>query len=115
MANLACSFFALWCLGGWVAHLYLGRTRGPTYRVVGETILQPIGRKRWGKVVMPKITVFTLLLAAFELVTGLLILGKGRAVTLGLTASVLFNQYLVHHGLGSRQPNVVSDVSYPFA
>ena len=49
---------------------------------------------------MPHILFFALLLAAFELSTGTLILGKGRYVTVGLAASVLFNMFLVQLGLG---------------
>ncbi len=49
---------------------------------------------------MPNITVFALLLAAFELTTGILLLSKGRYVRTGLAASVLFNLFLVQLGLG---------------
>lgn len=49
---------------------------------------------------MPNITLFALLLAAFESTTGILILSKGRYVKAGLTASVLFNLFLVQLGLG---------------
>ena len=49
---------------------------------------------------MPHIVFFALLLAAFELATGILMLGKGRYVTIGLAASVLFNLFLVQLGLG---------------
>jgi hypothetical protein len=59
---------------------------------------------------MPNITAFALLLAAFELATGLLILGKRRAVKLGLAASIAFNLYPIQQGLGTPQPDLVSDV-----
>jgi hypothetical protein len=49
---------------------------------------------------MPNITFFALLVAAFEMATGILILSKGRYVKVALTASVLFNLYLVQLGLG---------------
>ena len=44
--------------------------------------------------------IFALLLAAFEMATGILILSKGRYVKIGLVASVLFNLFLVQLGLG---------------
>ncbi len=49
---------------------------------------------------MPHITFFALLLATFEITTGILIFSKGRYVKIGLTASVLFNLFLVQLGLG---------------
>jgi hypothetical protein len=49
---------------------------------------------------MPHITFFALLLAAFEMATGILILSKGRYVKIGLTLSVLFNLFLAQLGLG---------------
>jgi len=52
---------------------------------------------------MPHIVFFALLLAAFELAAGSLMLGKGRYVTVGLAASVLFNLFLVQLGLGVRE------------
>ena len=49
---------------------------------------------------MPHITFFALLLAIFEMATGILILSKGRLALIGLSASVLFNLFLVQLGLG---------------
>ena len=49
---------------------------------------------------MPRITFFALLLATFEMTTGILILSKGRYVKVGLVASLLFNLFLVQLGLG---------------
>ena len=48
-------------------------------------------------------------LAAFELTTGGLILSRGRYVRLGFAMSILFNLYLVQQGLGSAQPDLMSD------
>lgn len=50
--------------------------------------------------IVQNITFFALLLAAFELATGILILSKGRYGKIGLTASVFFNLFLVQLGLG---------------
>ena len=110
MANLARLFFALWYLGGCLIHVVLGLTNGHAYAVFGDTMLLPAGRRLWKTAVMPNITTFALLLALFELATGLLILGRGRTVKYGLTASVLFNLYLVQQGLGSPQQRIVADV-----
>jgi hypothetical protein len=49
---------------------------------------------------MPNITAFALLLAAFELVVVILLLSKGWAVTLGPTACLPFNLFLVPQALG---------------
>ena len=48
--------------------------------------------------------IFALLLAAFEMATGILILSKGRYVKIGLVASMLFNLFLVQ--LGLRFPEI---------
>jgi hypothetical protein len=53
---------------------------------------------------MPHITFFALALAGFEMTTGILILRKGRYVKIGLTASLLFNLFLVQSGLGYAVP-----------
>jgi hypothetical protein len=52
---------------------------------------------------MPHIALFALLLAAFEMAVGILLLSKGRYVKIGLAASVLFNLFLVQLGLGSSE------------
>jgi hypothetical protein len=49
---------------------------------------------------VPHITFFALLPAAFEVVTCILILSKGKFVKVGLAGSVLFNLFLVQLGLG---------------
>jgi len=54
-------------------------------------------------VVMPHIAFFALLLAAFEMAVGILILSKDRYVKIGLIASVFFNLFLVQLGLGSPE------------
>jgi hypothetical protein len=49
---------------------------------------------------MPNITFFALLLAAFEMAAGILMLSKDRYAKVGLAASVVFNIFLVQLGLG---------------
>jgi hypothetical protein len=53
---------------------------------------------------MPHIAFFALVVAAFEMTTGILILSKGKYVKIGLTASLLFNLFLVQLGLGYAVP-----------
>jgi hypothetical protein len=118
--NVARLFFALWYLIGSFIHVKFGLTNNHIYERFGGTSLFGASRELWTSAVMPHITVFALLLAAFEMGTGILILGKGKYVTAGLTASVLFNLFLVQLGLGypeihwsardfllNRSPNLV--------
>jgi hypothetical protein len=93
-------FFALWYLFGSLVHVKFGLTNNPIYEQFGSTSLFPASRELWTTLVMPNITFFALLLAAFEMATGVLILGKGRSVKIGLAASVVFNVFLVQLGLG---------------
>ena len=93
-------FFALWYLLGSLVHIKYGLTNNHVYEAFGTTSLFAASRELWISVVMPHIVFFALLLAAFELAAGTLILGKGRYVTVGLAASVLFNLFLVQLGLG---------------
>jgi hypothetical protein len=85
---------------GSVIHIKFGLTNNHIYERFGSTSLFAVSRELWTCVVMPNITFFALLLAAFEMTTGILILSKGKYVKVGLTASVLFNLFLVQLGLG---------------
>jgi hypothetical protein len=98
--NVARLFFALWYLLGSLVHIKAGLTDNQVYEVFGRTSLLAASRQLWTSVIMPHITFFALLLAAFEMATGILILSKGRYVRIGLTASVVFNLFLVQLGLG---------------
>jgi len=93
-------FFALWYLLGSLVHLKFGLLNKHIYEIFGRSSLFAASRELWTFVVMPNITLFALLLAAFEMVVGILILSKGRYVRIGLAASVLFNLFLVQLGLG---------------
>jgi hypothetical protein len=99
-SNAARLFFALWYLLGSLSHVWYGLTNNHIYQIFGRTSIFAISRELWASVVIPHITFFALLLAAFEITTGILILSRGRLVWFGLTASVLFNLFLVHLGLG---------------
>ena len=119
-SNAARLFFALWYLLGSLVHLTIGLTNNYIYARFGTTSLLAVSRKLWGSTVMPHITSCILLLAAFEMVTGILILSHGKYVKIGLGASAMFNLFLVQLGLGypeipwsgrdfllNRMPNVL--------
>ncbi len=55
----------------------------------------------WQNFIMPRITLFALLLAAFEITVGLLLINKGKWVKFGLVLSAVFNLFLVQMGLAS--------------
>ncbi len=99
-SNAARMFFAPWYFVGSLIHLWCGLTNGRVYEVLGRTPMFAVSRELWGTVVMPRIAFFALLLAAFEMTTGILMLSKGRWVHYALVASILFNLFLVQLGLG---------------
>lgn len=103
MRQLARIFFAAWYLGGWLVHVLLAVPNPGIYRRFGDTALVPQLNWLWQTTIMPNITFFALLLAAFEVVTGILILSKGIYVKIGLVLSILFNLFLVILGLGDTQ------------
>ena len=98
--NVARFFFALWYLLGSLVHTTFGLLNRQIYEVFGRTALFSAFRQLWTSVVLPHITLFALLLAAFEVTVGILLLSRGRYVKIGLMASVLFNLFLVQLGLG---------------
>jgi len=100
VSNVARVFFALWYLFGSLVHVKFGLTNNRIYERFGSTSLFSASRELWTTMVMPNITFFTLLLAAFEMATGILMLSKDRYVKVGLAASVVFNIFLVQLGLG---------------
>jgi len=99
--NLARVFFASWYLVGCIVHVRCGLTNPQMiYAQFGRTSLFPFFRELWFSLIMPHIALFALLLAVFELATGLLLLSQGKRVTVGLVASVLFNLFLAQLGMG---------------
>lgn len=99
-SNAARVFFALWYLLGSLLHVWYGLTNNHIYEIFGRTPIFAVSRTLWATVVMPHITFFALLLAVFEMTTGILILSKGKLAWIGLAASVLFSLFLVQLGLG---------------
>jgi hypothetical protein len=109
MKNALRVFIALWYLLGWLAHVYLAITAPTTYAVFGQTALLPLLRNLWQSFIMPNIRFFALLLAAFEIVVGCLLVSKGRWVKIGLVFSLLFNLFLIVLGLGTLTADPVQD------
>lgn len=100
MRNGVRLFVSLWYLLGWLSHVYLGLFVPETYRLFGETSIFSSFDILWRNFVMPSITFFALLLAAFELLVGCLLVSKGKWVKAGVVLSILFNLFLVQMGLG---------------
>ncbi len=98
--NAARLFFALWYLLGSLSHVWYGIMDNQMYWRFGRTSIFEASHDLWVSIIMPHIMLFALLLAAFEMATGILVLSKGRLAWIGLGASVLFNLYLVQLGLG---------------
>lgn len=90
LRSIVCIFVALWYFPGWMLHVYLGLFSPETYRNFGETALIPAYTSLWRDFIMPNILLFALLLAAFEIVVGCLLVGKGQWVKIGLMFSLFF-------------------------
>lgn len=93
-------FIALWYFGGCAIHVECALSRPGIYARFADATLFPLMGRVWTALVMPHISTFALLLAAFELTVGILLLSNGRAVKIALTSSLLFNLFLVQLGLG---------------
>ena len=109
MKNVLRTFVACWYLLGWMVHVYLAITSPQIYEVFGTTGLIPGYDQFWNNWIMPNITFWTILLAAFELCVGLLLIYKGKWVKIGLVFSILFNGFLIQMGLGSETNTFWSD------
>jgi hypothetical protein len=86
--------------GGSAVHLAIVVTGTETYRQFADTAFLPFVRQAWLSVFMPHAAVLGLLLAAFELTVGLLILAGGRNTRLGLLAALAFHLGLMLFGWG---------------
>lgn len=109
MRNFLRGFIALWYLLGWMIHFYLALFSPATYEVFGHTSLIPGYDIFWQNLVMPHITFFALLLAAFEITVGLMLINKGKWVKYGLILSTAFNLFLVQMGLASTDLSAGQD------
>ena len=109
MRNVIRLLIAPLYLLGWLSHVYLGLNNPEIYRPFGQTALIPAFTSFWNSVVMPQITALALLLAAFEIVVGILLISKGKWVKIGLVLSIAFNLFLVQLGLSYPAPDGLSD------
>ena len=86
--------------GGSLVHVAIVVTGTETYRHFANTAFLPVVKQAWLSVFMAHAALLGLLLAAFELTVGLLILAGGRKTTLGLLAAVAFHLGLMLFGWG---------------
>jgi hypothetical protein len=100
MRTVARLFVLPWYLVGWILHVCLGLLAPEVYQAFGSTAVLPGFGDLWGRVVMPHISLFALLLAGFELTVALLLLSGGRRFRVGVALSIAFNVFLVQLGLG---------------
>lgn len=101
MRNFVRGFIAIWYLLGWISHVYLALFSPQTYAVFGRTAWIQGYDAFWQGFIMPRITFFALLLAAFEILVGLLLINRGKWVKYGLALSIAFNLFLIQMGLGT--------------
>jgi hypothetical protein len=92
--------FGVMFAGGAAVHVAIVVTGTETYRHFADTAFIPFVRQAWLSVFMPHAALFGLLLAAFELAVGLLILAGARKTTIGLVAAVAFHLGLMLFGWG---------------
>jgi hypothetical protein len=92
--------FGVMFAGGSAIHVAIVVTGTETYRHFADTSFIPFVKQAWLSVFMPHAALFGLLLAAFELAVGLLILAGGRKTTLGLVAALAFHLGLMLFGWG---------------
>ena len=85
--------------GGAAIHVAIVVTGTETYRHFADTAFIPFIKQAWLAVFMPHAALLGLLLAAFELAVGLLILA-GPKTRLGLVAAIVFHLGLMLFGWG---------------
>ena len=92
--------FGVMFAGGSAVHVAIVVTGTETYRHFADTAFIPFVKQAWLSVLMPHAALLGLLLAAFELAVGLLILAGGRKTALGLLAALAFHLGLMLLGWG---------------
>lgn len=100
MRNIARLFLLPWYLIGWAVHVYLGLFAPEVYRPLGSTAILPRYAELWNGSLMPYISLWAIVLAAFELAVGCLLLAPRTYFKAGLILSIGFNLFLVQMGLG---------------
>jgi hypothetical protein len=92
--------FGVMFTGGAAIHVAIVITGTETYRHFADSAFIPFVKQAWLSVFMPHAALLGLLLAAFELAVGLLILAGARKTTLGLVAAIAFHLGLMLFGWG---------------
>jgi hypothetical protein len=92
--------FAVMFTGGAAIHVAIVVNGTETYRHFADPAFIPFVKQAWASAFMPHAAVLGLLLAAFELAVGLLILAGARKTTIGLVAAIAFHLGLMLFGWG---------------
>ena len=100
MARVGRLAFGVMFTGGAAIHVAIVITGTETYRHFADTTFIPLVKQAWLSVFMAHAALLGLLLAAFELAVGLLILAGARKTVLGLVAAIAFHLGLMLFGWG---------------
>jgi hypothetical protein len=100
MARVGRLAFGVMFTGGAAIHVAIVITGTDTYRYFADTAFIPFVKQAWLSVFVPQAALLGLLLAAFELAVGLLILAGGPKTRLGLFAAMAFHLGLMLFGWG---------------
>jgi hypothetical protein len=100
MARVGRLAFGVMFTGGAAIHVAIVVTGTETYQHFADTAFLPFVKRGWLSVFMPHAALLGLLLAAFELAVGLLILAGGPETRLGLLAAIAFHLGLMLFGWG---------------
>jgi hypothetical protein len=100
MARVGRLAFGVMFTGGAAIHVAIVVTGTENYQHFADTAFLPFVKRGWLSVFMPHAALLGLLLAAFELAVGLLILAGGPETRLGLLAAIAFHLGLMLFGWG---------------
>ena len=100
VARMGRLVFGVMFTGGAAIHVAIVLTGTEAYRHFADTAFIPFVKQAWLSVFMPHAALLGLLLAAFELAVGLLILAGGPKTRLGLLAAIVFHLSLMLFGWG---------------
>jgi hypothetical protein len=100
MARVGRLAFGVMFTGGAAIHVAIVIIGTETYRHFADTAFIPFVKQAWLSVFMPHAALLGLLLAAFELAVGLLILAGGPKTRLGVLAAIAFHLGLMLFGWG---------------
>jgi hypothetical protein len=95
IAHIARIVFGIVLLAGSATNAFLALTQPEVYTSFADTAILPLYRDLWGSLVVPYLRFWLLLVVAFELTTGILILSKRVWVKVGLVGAILFFLFLV--------------------